>query len=38
VILEIPLLACYNLEIDWKIGKVKITRCLEECRKQEKLK
>ena len=33
VILGIFWLACYNLEIDWKIGKVKITICPEECGK-----
>jgi len=27
-------LARHNLEIDWKTGEVKMTRCLEECRKQ----
>ena len=27
-------LAHHNLEIDWKIGKVKMTRCLEEHGKQ----
>ena len=34
VILEIPWLVCYNLEIDWRIGKVKMTRCPEEYGKQ----
>jgi len=34
VILGIPWLACHNPEIDWKTGKVKMTRCLEECSKQ----
>jgi len=34
VILEILWLAHHNLEIDWKTGEVKITRCLEECGKQ----
>jgi len=34
VILEMPWLACHNLEIDWRIGKVKMTRCPEECGKQ----
>ena len=34
VILEMPWLACYNPEIDWRTGEVKMTRCLEECRKQ----
>jgi len=34
VILEMLWLACYNSEIDWRIREVKITRCLEECKKQ----
>jgi len=34
VILGMPWLARHNSEIDWKTGEVKITRCLEECRKQ----
>jgi len=34
VILEMPWLACYNPEIDWKTGEVKMTRCPEECGKQ----
>ena len=34
VILGMPWLACHNPEIDWRIGKVKITRCPEECGKQ----
>ena len=38
VILEIPQLICHNPEINWKIGKVKMTRCLEECEKQQRLK
>ena len=38
VILEMPQLACYNPEIDWKIEEVKITRCSEECGKQWRLK
>jgi len=29
-----PWLGCYNLEIDWKTGKVKMTRCLDECGKK----
>jgi len=33
VILEMPWLACYNPEIDWRTGKVKMMRCLEECGK-----
>jgi len=31
VILEMPWLECYNPEIDWKTGEVKMTRCPEEC-------
>ena len=34
VILGMPWLAQHNPKIDWKIGEVKITRCLEECGKQ----
>jgi len=34
VILGMPWLACYNLEIEWRTGEVKMTRCLEECGKQ----
>jgi len=34
VILEMLWLACHNLEIDWRTGEVKMTRCLEECEKQ----
>ena len=34
VILGMLWLAHYNPEIDWKTGKVKMTRCLEECGKQ----
>ena len=34
VILGMPWLACHNSEIDWKTGKVKMTRCPEECGKQ----
>ena len=34
VILRMPWLAHHNPEIDWKTGEVKITRCLEECKKQ----
>ena len=34
VILGISWLAHYNLEIDWKMEEVKITRCLEKCGKQ----
>jgi len=34
VILGMPWLACYNPEINWKTGKVKITRYPEECGRQ----
>jgi len=34
VILGMPWLACHNLEIDWKTGEVKMTRCPEEYGKQ----
>ena len=34
VILGMPWLACYNPEISWRTGKVKMTRCSEECGKQ----
>ena len=34
VILEMPWLAYYNPEIDWRTGEVKMTRCLEEYGKQ----
>ena len=34
VILGILWLAHHNSEIDWRIGKVKMIKCLEECRKQ----
>ena len=34
VILGMLWLACYNPEIDWKTGEVKMTRCPEECGKQ----
>ena len=34
VILKMPWLARHNLEIDWRIGEVKMTRCPEECSKQ----
>ena len=33
VILGMPWLACHNPEIDWKTREIKMTRCLEECRK-----
>ena len=38
VILEIPWLACYNSEIDWKMGEVKMTRYPEECSKKQRPK
>jgi len=38
VILGMPWLACYNLEIDWRIGKIQMTRCLEECGKKWKIR
>jgi len=38
VILEMPWLACYNLEIDLRTGEVKMMRCPEECEKQWRLK
>ena len=34
VILGMPWLAYYNPEIDWRIGEVKMMRCLKECKKQ----
>ena len=34
MILGMPWLARHNPEIDWRTGKVKITRCPEECGKQ----
>jgi len=37
VILEMLWLAHHNPEIDWKTGKVKMMRCLEECGKQWRL-
>ena len=37
VILGMPWLACHNLEIDWRTGEVKMTRCPEECSKQWRL-
>jgi len=33
VILGMPWLACYNPEIDWRMGEVKMTRCPEKCGK-----
>jgi len=37
VILEMPWLAHYNPEIDWRTEEVKMTRCPEECGKQWRL-
>jgi len=34
VILGMLWLACYNSEIDWRMGEVKMIRCPEECGKQ----
>jgi len=34
IILKIPWLTHHNSKIDWKIGEMKITRCLEEYGKQ----
>jgi len=34
IILGMPWLACYNLEIDWKMGEIKMTRCLDKCGKK----
>ena len=34
VILDMPWLAHYNPEIDWRIGEVQIIRCPEECGKK----
>jgi len=36
VILRMPWLVHHNPEIDWKTGEVKMTRCLEECSKQQR--
>jgi len=33
-----PWLACHNPEIDWRMGKVQITRCLEECKKKWRIR
>ena len=38
VILGMPWLACYNPEINWKTGEVRITKYLEKCGKQWRLK
>ena len=34
VILDMPLLACCNPEIDWRTGEFQMTRCSEECGKK----
>jgi len=34
VILDMPWLECYNPEMDWKTGEVKMTRCLDKCGKK----
>jgi len=36
--LEILWLVYHNSEIDWRIGEVKMTRCLEKCKKTVKAK
>ena len=38
VILGMPQLAYHNSEINWKIGEVRMIRCLEKCEKQYKSK
>jgi len=38
IILEMPWLVCYNPEIDWKTGEMKMTRCPDKCGKQLKIK
>ena len=38
MILGMPWLACHNPEIDWRTGEIKMTRCLEKCEKQWRLK
>ena len=38
MILRMLWLAHHNPEIDWRTGKVKMTRCLEECGKQWRIK
>jgi len=37
VILGMPWLGCYNPEIDWKTGEVKMTKCPDECGKKWKI-
>ncbi len=36
LILEMLWLACHNPEINWKTGQVKMTRCPDECGKQQR--
>ena len=36
MILGMSWLRCHNLEIDWKMGEVKMTRCSDECGKKWK--
>ena len=38
VILGMPWLTYHNPEINWRTGEVKMTRCPEECGKQQRLK
>ena len=38
VILGMLQLTCHNFEINWRIEKVKMMRCLEECEKQQRPK
>ena len=38
MILGMPWLAYHNPEIDWRTGEIKMTRCLEKCEKQWRLK
>ena len=37
MILDMPWLRRHNLEIDWKMREVKMTRCLDKCRKKWKV-
>ena len=38
VILEMLQLTCYNPEINWKIEKIQMMRCLDECGKKWRIK
>ena len=38
IILEIPWLAYHNPKINWRTKVVRMMRCLEECKKQQRLK